>query len=253
MTLTKTIKIDAAALEVIGAMAWLESGTQVVGKLTGGQLERKLYEAVNKGLDALGGKWNRSKGGHVFTTDPRQQIAAMLDTGTVKVERDGFFRTPRAVVEQMLDMFERTIGERVLEPSAGDGAILDVLRDHHFHEIFAIEKNEDRRNFLRNKGYAVSDCTDFLTFTDKFPAIVMNPPFEQLQDVDHVMHAFNNCLSLGGELVSVMAESAFFRDDAKCVKFRELLDMHGYSERLNDGAFKESGTMVKTRLVYLSK
>lgn len=252
MTLTKTIKIDNAALEIIGAMEWLESGTQVIGKLTGGQLDRKLYEAVNKGLDALGGKWNRGKGGHVFTTDPRQQIAAMLDTGMVKVERAGFFRTPREVVEQMLDMLERTVGEKVLEPSAGDGAICDVLKAHNFHEIIAIEKNEARRTLLKGKGYTVSNCTDFLAFTEKFPCIVMNPPFEQLQDVDHVMHAYD-LLTLGGELVSVMAESAFFRDDAKCVKFRELLDIHGYSERLNDGAFKESGTMVKTRLVYLSK
>lgn len=252
MTLTKSIKIDKSALDIIGAMHWEVNGDLVVGKLTGGQLDRKLYESVNKGLDLLGGKWNRSKGGHVFSTDPREQVAAMLGTGIVTVEKDGFFRTPADVVEQMIGMLERTVGESVLEPSAGDGAICDVLHMRGFHNITAIEKNEARRNILRTKGYNVSDCTDFLQFNVKFPAIIMNPPFEELQDVDHVAHAYK-LLKLGGELVSVMANSFTFRDNAKCENFRNLVADNGYSEELPEGAFKESGTMVKTRLVYLRK
>lgn len=253
MALTKSIKIDKSALDIISAMEWEANGAQVVGKLTGGQLDRKLYEAVNKGLDLLGGKWNRSKGGHVFSTDPREQVAAMLGTGVVTVERDGFFRTPRTVVEQMINMFERVVIEPVLEPSAGDGAICDELRRHGINDIVAVEKNEERRKVLRDKGYDVASATDFFCFSGEFDTIIMNPPFENLQDVDHVMRAFTSHLADGGQLVSVMAESAFFRDTAKCVKFRELVDVYGYSEELPEGAFKESGTMVKCRLVYLRK
>lgn len=65
-------------------------------------------------------------------------------------------------------------------------------------------------------------------------------------------HAFG-LLAHGGQLVSVMAESAFFRNEGKCVKFRDLVGDHGYSEVLPEGAFKESGTMTRARLVYLSK
>jgi hypothetical protein len=95
MTLTKNIKIDTSALNIIAGMQWETTPKGVVGRIVGGQLERKLYEAVNKGLDALGGKWNRGMGGHVFGTDPRPQVEALLGTGVVVVEHDGFFRTDR--------------------------------------------------------------------------------------------------------------------------------------------------------------
>lgn len=252
-TITKTVRIEPAALTIISGMEWIEQGGQVVGKLTCGQLDRKMYEAVNKGLDLLGGKWNKKVGGHVFGIDPRQQVAEMLGTGAVTVERDGFFRTPRPVVLQMLGMLNYA-RRPFLEPSAGDGAILEVLKEKGF-AADAIERNPQRREALVQKGYTVLECTDFMEFrrTHEYKTIVMNPPFEQLQDVDHVTHAFNNCLATGGELVSVMAESAFFRADAKCRRFRQLVDDCGYSVDLPEGAFKESGTMVKTRLVYLSK
>jgi predicted RNA methylase len=247
----KTVKIDPAALNIISGMEWAESGGQVVGKLTCGQLDRKMYEAVNKGLDLLGGKWNKKTGGHVFAIDPRQQVAEMLGTGTVTVEKDGFFRTPRAIVLQMLDMLRNPSGV-VLEPSAGDGAICDVLKAEGY-TIHAVERNELRRNILHDKGYKVDPCTDFLDMCGNFQTIVMNPPFENMQDVDHIVHAFNNCLVDGGQLVSVVSESPFFRETAKAEAFRQMIDACGYSVELPEGAFRESGTMVKCRLVYLRK
>jgi hypothetical protein len=81
----------------------------------------------------------------------------------------------------------------------------------------------------------------------------MNPPFEQMQDVDHITHAFHNCLQPGGELVSVISAGPFFKQDSKSLNFLELVELYGYSEALPTGAFKDSGTMVNTRLVYLRK
>jgi 16S rRNA G1207 methylase RsmC len=84
-----------------------------------------------------------------------------------------------------------------------------------------------------------------------FDSIFMNPPFENLQDVDHVRHAYA-LLAEGGELVAVMSESPFFRMDKKAVDFRAWLDeIGGYSEQLPAGSFQESGTGVQARLVHL--
>lgn len=251
--ITKQVKIEPAALNIIGGMRWTEQGEQVVGVLTCGQIDRKMYEAVNKGLDLLGGKWNKKTGGHVFAIDPRQQVAEMLGTGTVTVEKDGFYRTPRAIVLQMLDML-RDPSDVILEPSAGDGGIADVLLEFG-HRVDAIERNQQRREILEKKGHRVLECTDFMEFhrTREYKTIVMNPPFENMQDVDHITHAFNNCLADGGQLVSVVSESPFFRDTAKAEAFRQMIDAYGYSIELPEGAFKESGTMVKCRLVYLEK
>ena len=54
--LVKTVKITDEALPIIAAMEWeWENDNLVIGRLTCGQLDRPLYLAVNKGLDALGG------------------------------------------------------------------------------------------------------------------------------------------------------------------------------------------------------
>jgi len=53
--LVKTVKITDEALPIIAAMEWeWENDNLVIGRLTCGQLDRPLYLAVNKGLDALG-------------------------------------------------------------------------------------------------------------------------------------------------------------------------------------------------------
>ena len=82
----------------------------------------------------------------------------------------------------------------------------------------------------------------------------MNPPFENLQDVDHVMKAYNN-LKDGGRIVAIMSESPFFRSDKKSTDFLEWLDTVGWSEKLPEGSFKDAlkTTGVNTRIVVIDK
>lgn len=256
--LTKNLKFDNDVLDILRSMDWQDGGT--LGIITGGQLERKLYERVNKALEAMGGKWNRSKRGHVFQFDPRPSVDGLLENGSLTVERDGFFETPRAVVERMLELVPMSGPfTRMLEPSAGMGAILKVLQGQPgFFEVLCdvVEKNTERYKYLWNT-YQDSKvyCADFLAFfpDHHYDRIYMNPPFEELQDVDHVQHAYR-LLADYGKMVSVMAESAFFRNDKKSMAFRDWLDeVGGYSEPLPDGAFKESGTGVKARLVVIER
>ncbi len=72
-----------------------------------------------------------------------------------------------------------------------------------------IEINPSLREILEMKGYNVV-ASDFLDYGGEYDVIVMNPPFEKLQDIDHVRHAFD-LLTEGGRLVAVMSESPFFR------------------------------------------
>jgi hypothetical protein len=253
--LTKTLRFDNDVLEVIRAMEFSQDGR--LGKITGGQLERKLYERVNKALDAMGGKWNRKAGGHVFDFDPRPQVEGLVTNGSLTVERDGFFETPRAVVERMLELVrpDESPDACYLEPSAGKGAIADALVNWGIgkDKIACVEKNEQRVSVLTTKGYPV-DRIDFMQFHDYgFARIYMNPPFEEGQDADHVMHAYD-LLDPDGAMVSVMGEHAFFANDRKSTAFREWLEeVGGESEQLPAGSFKESGTGVNARLVVIRK
>ena len=95
------------------------------------------------------------------------------------------------------------------------------------------------RNFLEHKG--------------SYDRIIANPPFSKQQDIDHIMH-MHSLLKPGGILVSVVSESPFFRINKKSVAFREFLEANNAEIiPLDTGAFKESGTMVKTRIIKMEK
>ena len=146
---------------------------------------------------------------------------------------------------------------RVLEPSAGKGDILDMLRTHHPDAtVTAIDINGTLFDILEAKEHQV-EREDFLEHHGECDRVVMNPPFENSSDIDHIRRAFDQ-LAPGGRVVSVMSEGPFFRQDRKASEFREWLDgLGGESEQLPDDAFRgveafrETG--VRTRVVWVDK
>jgi len=252
MTLTKTLTFDQPIIDIIATMEWTEQGGKLTGKLTCGQLDRKTYVAVNKALEAMGGKWDRKAQAHLFPTDPRPQVAGLLDNNTVTVEKDGYFPTPEPVALQMALLANLSRNHSILEPSAGTGELADViLRAEPLCDVYVIEKNEQRVKVLEGKGYNVIG-RDFFEHNSLWYRIIQNPPFEDFQDIAHVRHAYE-CLAPGGRLVSVMSEGTFFRN-GPAAEFREWLDeLGGYVVDLPANAFKSSGTGVKTRLVVIDK
>jgi 16S rRNA G1207 methylase RsmC len=94
---------------------------------------------------------------------------------------------------------------------------------------------------------------DFLEHQNPYDRIVMNPPFEKFQDVDHIRHAYD-LLYPGGRLVSVVGEGVFFRRESKAQDFRSWLEEVGARVEPNPAnAFKESGTSVQTRTIVIDK
>lgn len=221
------------------------------------QLDRDTYVRLNKALEVLGGKWNRSARGHVFDGDPSQKLAEALEAGeVVDVKKTfEFFETPQAVANMIVARAEINTGMKVLEPSAGHGSIADVVRAMCDDcRIDVIEILPSNRAVLKEKGYKLVG-KDFLKYRRKKPLydrIVMNPPFSRQQDIDHVLHAWK-FLSEGGRLVAVMSAGTDFRNNKKALAFQELVETHGFIEALPAESFKESGTSVNTILAVLDK
>ena len=170
----------------------------------------------------------------------------------------GYFPTQPAVISLMLDWAK--FEDRpmlVCEPSAGNGNIADAIRNRYpAAQIEVIELNYRLREILKLKGYTlmgedftqVSCCE--LGFYDR---IVMNPPFEKQQDIDHVRRAYS-LLGPDGIMVSIMSPSFEFRTDRKSVEFRAWLESVGAEwESLPEGSFKASGTGVSTRMVRIHR
>lgn len=217
------------------------------------QLDRKLYVEVNKCLESIGGKWNKKLKGHLFEHNPSEDLDEMINTGewSDKKKEYQYFPTPREIVLQMISLAEIKRGDVLLEPSAGQGNILDCFpRENPY---VAIELMEDNCKKLKEKGYSVIN-SDFLSVENlNVDKVIMNPPFTKHQDVQHIFHAWN-ILKSGGMLISVVSESPFFRRDKISAEFRNWVEENGVGIiDLESGAFKESGTMVKSRIIFATK
>jgi protein-L-isoaspartate O-methyltransferase len=214
-----------------------------------GNLDRGLYERTNKVLEAAGGKWSRKAKAHLFDGPADEAIDQIVLSGEITIPQDfGFFPTPADIVERVLELADIKPGMSVLEPSAGHGAIAAEVakRGAVVDMCELLPANVEKLRSLSLNG--ILREADFLTIppTQTYDAICMNPPFAKQADIKHVMHA-HQFLKPGGRLVSVMAAGVIFRSDRLTTAFKEFVEQQGGSiEELPEGAFKSSGTMVKT-------
>jgi len=164
----------------------------------------------------------------------------------------GYFPTPAETAVIMLAYIDRE-PRRVLEPSAGSGELADaILAQFPDSQVDCYEVVYALRDILKLKGHnLIGD--DFMAAVPEpaYDVVLMNPPFEKGQDIEHVRHAAR-FLNQNGVLVSVVSASAEFRNDKKYRAFRVWLqEVGGYFVKLSGGSFKESGTAVNTRLVVI--
>jgi predicted RNA methylase len=244
----KEMQVDNTVLAVL-SRAHVQGNALSIAE----QLDRTLYARTNKVLEAAGGKWNRKAQAHIFDADAASRIDEIILTGSVVVPKDdfNFFPTPPAVIERMLLRAGIRPGMRVLEPSAGRGAIAFACAEQDA-EVDCYELME--ANYLAIAGdarLASVQQMDFLTVDPepRYSRAIMNPPFAKQADIIHVQHALK-FLEPTGLLVSVMAGNVEFRDNKLTRDFRDLVERRGgVIEALPDGSFKSSGTQVRTVLV----
>jgi hypothetical protein len=171
-----------------------------------------------------------------------------LESELIGCKIPGFFPTPRALAKQLVEYAAIKPGMTVLEPSAGNGHIADAIKEAAPGcKLQVIECSSRLRQILEVKGHFLV-AYDFVAFSTsaQYDRVVMNPPFEDGQDIDHVRRAFS-LLKPGGRLVAIMGEGAFFRNDKKCVSFRDWLeDFEGESQKLPEGSFTGKDALVQT-------
>lgn len=242
------MRIDEQVMAVLSVAQAEGNGVMLTG-----QLDRKLYERTNKVLEAAGGKWDRKAKAHVFAIDAASRLDQMLLSGEIEVPKDdfNFFPSPPAVVDRLIDCADLVAGMKVLEPSAGRGAIAFACAERGaivdcfelMEANYTAIAGDQRLNSVRHM--------DFLAQAPEasYDRVVMNPPFLKQADIKHVLHALK-FLKPGGLLVAVMAAGVTFRENAATVEFRALVDARGgLIEALPENSFKASGTGVKTVIV----
>lgn len=252
MKISQEVQQILSAAEVTGNML----------RLTG-QLDRPTYQAVDKVIKVLGGKWDRKSGTHVFGEDVEDVIDAVIATGeyvdTKKIHQQFF--TPQVLAARVVELADIQHGDTVLEPSCGPGAIVaEIIKKTPADNVIAFEIDAKQHaiceeKYLKGSAAETSIC-DFLHMIPVEPSadkICMNPPFSKAQDVIHVTHAMR-FLKPGGTLVAIMSPGVKFRQGKKYDEFRALMDAHkGEMFDVDEGAFKESGTQIRTVIVRMRK
>jgi hypothetical protein len=140
---------------------------------------------------------------------------------------------------------------RVLEPSAGEGAIARVAQ-RRGASVDVIESDPVLRAQLAIE-FCVRNAEDFLTLEPScdYDRVIMNPPFAEGRDIAHVTHALR-FLKTNGHLVAIMGAGVMFNNNAPARAFRDLLLLaDGTFEALPDSTFSKSGTEASTVLVVM--
>lgn len=140
------------------------------------------------------------------------------------------FPTPKHVIEGMLDYVDIKAGERVLEPSAGEGNIAESIRERESGaSLDVVEYEPLLAKILMLKGFTVVG-SDFLAYNKdgsrQYDVIVMNPPFDRGVDIEHVYHAYQ-MLKPGGRLAAVTSGAAIDGTDEVNYAFREFVSERG--------------------------
>ena len=264
----RTVDITPQVEAVLRAGSWTEDGTFLL----------PLYTAVDKVLQALGGKWNRSAKGHKFAADARAAMTEALEAGSIvdqKKTLEQFF-TPPELADRVVWMADIDGTMTVLEPSAGGGALIAAIAEENSSAIItAVEIDPALCAALRAEWGLRATIMEgnFFSVLDgfQFDRAVMNPPFSGNQDIRHVKRAFD-LLRPGGRLVAITSNHWTFAEERESAAFREwvgipkgpLVGGLGYAdgpgeivgctvEQVPAGAFKASGTNVPTLLLVLDK
>lgn len=238
-----------------------------VVKLPDTQLERKLYMEVKKSLEGIGGKWKGGKvAGFVFPSDPAALLGRVQEGEKINLKKDfQFFATPEGLARDLVIHAALKPSVTVLEPSAGQGAIMkEIRRLFPRIELYCFELMDENVKILRSikdeiGKFFISNVRDFLEYKGemRWDRIVANPPFTKNQDIDHV-RKMHSLLNDNGRMVSVMSNHWRISNNHKEVEFRQWFEAEVDSGRaqlyeVEADTFKESGTKIAACYVVMDK
>lgn len=186
----------------------------------------------------------------------RDVHASDLRSKTTALSKDlSFYPSPDPVVKTLLANIYLTPESRVLEPSAGTGAIVKALL-RGGARVDAIEVQPDRVAELERIESPRLNvlAANFLQVPANpiYTHVVMNPPFYRTHWMNHVTHAFD-FLAPGGTLVAVLPISAELSESKKHKAFRKWASERSHAwdgspefRDLPAESFLSSGTRINT-------
>lgn len=219
------------------------------------------YTNVRKALLNAGAKYNKNT--FIFPNDAQPYIDRITGGEKVNIKKEfQFYATPAHIADIVIEYADiDLIKHHVLEPSAGQGALIQAIHrkwpNSIFKQVVAFELLDINRGILQKmQGVLLADH-DFLTvpggYNEQFDRIIANPPFSKNQDIDHIRKMYE-CLKPGGRIVTIASKHWQYAAGKKEKAFKQWLgDINAVVEDVEAGEFKESGTNIATCIIIIDK
>lgn len=211
------------------------------------------YPEVRKALLNAGAKYKRNT--FVFSSDAQPFIDRLCGGESVNIKKEfQFFPTPEDISDWMVELAELNEEDMILEPSAGQGAIVKSIHKHIDNLVFGFELMPENQNILREiEGFELIGSDFLKEKVGYFTKIIANPPFSKNQDIDHIRKMYD-CLATGGVVVTVASKHWQLSSNRKETEFRDWLEnLEATIYPIESGRFKESGTMVSSCIIVINK
>lgn len=227
-------------------------------KLPQVQFNKKSYAEAKKWIEEAGGSWQGGKvQGFTFPFNADRVFSILHEGKRCNLQQDfQFFATPPEVADWLVMLAGGVHeDEKVLEPSAGTGAIIDAIhRSCKDLVVDCFELMPENKELLSKKSNINILGDDFTTYDlGLYDKIIANPPFSKNQDIRHVRRMYEH-LNNGGTVAAIMSCHWKIASEIECADFREWLkDVHAKVCDIEEGSFKQSGTGIETTAVIIQK
>ncbi len=213
------------------------------------------YGDVRTALLKAGAKYKSNT--FIFPNDAQPYIDRLTGGESVNIAKQfQFYPTPTSIAKELIALAEISNYTSILEPSAGQGAIIKAIHDIcpsvvvDYCELMGI--NQTVLSKIKGVNFL---CDDFLKLKSdiRYDRIIANPPFQKNSDIDHIKLMFS-ILKKGGILVSIASKHWQLSNNKKETEFRQWLeDIGAEIIEIEKGAFKESGTMISSLIIVINK
>lgn len=231
-------------------------------KLPNTTLSRNEYLDVKKSLELIGGKWKGGKTyGFVFNEDPTELLKQIASGEKRNLKKEfQFFETPPTLADKMVSLANVSTEHLILEPSAGQGAIVKAINKVLPDKIvLCVELMEINRTILEKLPTANVCDNDFLNIQSavllrtKFDRIIANPPFSNNSDIKHIYQMYKY-LKVGGRLVTVASKHWQISENKTETEFKNWIKkVNAKVKDIPAGTFKDSGTLISACLIIIDK
>lgn len=166
--------------------------------------DKQTIESLKDIMTLIGATYKTTMGDSITFSidyDPSDVLSEILYTGMIPNSKSyQFYPSPDKIANDVIAYANPSIGDSILEPSAGNGNLVDKLDVKFRKKLTLVELSKIRCDVLTSKGYENIINCDFVEYVKSckdlglsHDIVIMNPPFSESRWQIHLDAAISIC------------------------------------------------------------